>query len=150
MRYTFIIALFVFVFAACKNNDTQNRSAANDASANEIPKAALDSNNYTTIQWLDSLKDFGTVNAGEKVGVVFRFKNSGNKPLYVESATAQCGCTVAEFTQGAVMPGKEGFVKALFNTEHQPPTVHKTVTVVTNTKNDRSRILAFIGEVKSN
>jgi hypothetical protein len=151
MRFTILLLLSIAVFAACKNEDHgKGKRAMIEKIIPQGEDDQMDSTKFTTIQWLDSLKDFGTVNEGEKVGIVFRFKNSGDKPLYIQSATPGCGCTVPEFTEEAVMPGKEGFVKAVFNTEHQPPTVQKTITVTTNTKNGRSHILYFIGEVKSN
>lgn len=107
-----------------------------------------DSTKFTTIKWLDSIKDFGSVTEGEKVEIMFRFRNTGDKPLVVQTVTPSCGCTVPEYTQEAVLPGKEGYVKAIFNSAHQPPTVLKTITVGTNTRGNRVHNLQFMGEVK--
>jgi hypothetical protein len=46
------------------------------------PERSADTANYTTIQWLDSVVNFGSIPMGEQVKVVFRFRNSGNNPLY--------------------------------------------------------------------
>jgi len=95
---------------------------------------------------LDSLVDFGTVKEGQAANIQFRFKNTGEKPLIVASVVASCGCTVPEYSRDAILPGKEGFIKAVFNSSGQHATVHKTITVATNTKKQLDTI-AFKGEV---
>jgi hypothetical protein len=48
-----------------------------------------DSARYTSIQWLDSTKDFGTIAEGQKVQVNFRFRNTGATPLVITQVTTQ-------------------------------------------------------------
>ncbi len=109
----------------------------------------FDSSNYTAIQWLDSIVNFGTVTRGEKVHVSFRFKNSGGKPLFLAEVKPSCGCTVAEYTKGAVAPGRQGEIKAEFDSNHGfAGKVRKTIRVTSNTKNQQTYTLIFTGEVK--
>jgi len=104
--------------------------------------------NLTTIQWIDSVKDFGTIIHGEKVKVVFNFLNSGDKPLYITSAKPSCGCTLADYTKSAVLPGQQGEVTAEFDSNHgMPQHVHKTVVVTCNAKNKPQTVLMFTGNV---
>ena len=44
---------------------------------------AADSANFTQVQWLDSVVNFGTMQMGETKTVTFRMKNIGNKPLFL-------------------------------------------------------------------
>jgi hypothetical protein len=111
-------------------------------------KASTDTTNYTTVQWLDSIKDLGKLKMGEKVGIDFRFRNTGEKPLYIISAEPGCGCTVADYPKEAIMPGKEGVVKAEFDTKRGGTgAVHKNIVVVTNTKYNVNHNLFFTGEL---
>lgn len=146
MRYS--IALFLLLaLASCKNEGEEQGGTPVTINENTAP-GPVDSANFTTVQWLDSLKDFGTVKEGEKVDLTFRFRNTGDKPLLVQSAVAGCGCTVPEYTREPVMPGKEGFIKAVFNSSGQPPMVHKSVSVEMNTKGTQVHTVSFMGEIK--
>jgi hypothetical protein len=143
MKIFTAIFFALMVLASCKNEDSKT---TNDASSEEVDLS--DSTKFTTVKWLDSLVDFGTVTNGQRVNVQFRYVNTGNKPLVIGGVVAGCGCTIPEYTKEPVMPGKEGYVKAVFNSINQPPTVHKTVSVAMNTK-EQSYTLTFIGEVKN-
>lgn len=108
-----------------------------------------DTATYTTIQWLDSLVDFGTITQGEKIQLKFRFRNTGNKPLFITSVRAGCGCTVPSYTKEAVAPGGEGEVTASFDTNRSAAgDTRKTVVVHTNTHNGSEHSLIFTGHVK--
>lgn len=144
MKAYIFILISLLAVVSCKNDE--NKAGKNNAAAaREIDIS--DSTKFTTVKWLDSLVDFGSVPEGEKVDVRFRFKNTGDKPLIVASVVATCGCTVPEYSQEPVMPGKEGYIKAVFNSSGQLPTIQKTIHVAMNTK-QQSYPLSFIGEVK--
>jgi hypothetical protein len=148
-----IIAILIglITIVSCQSESTENTPGKKplDVPATiDADGAVMDSSNLTTVQWIDSLVDFGTVKDGEKVNINFRFKNTGDKPLIVQSVVPGCGCTVPEYTKEPVMPGAEGFIKAVFNSVGQPPTVHKSINVAMNTKGQPNYTLSFIGEVK--
>lgn len=108
-----------------------------------------DTANFTTIQWIDSIVNFGTITQGEKIQLKFRFKNIGDKPLFITNVRAGCGCTVPDYTKGAVAPGSEGEVTAAFDTNRaMAGNVRKTVVVHTNTRNGNEHTLIFTGDVK--
>lgn len=72
-------------------------------------KLIADTANYTTIQWLDSIVNFGSIEMGKQTQLRFRFRNTGNKPLFLAHVEAGCGCTIPNFTKGAIAPGDEGW-----------------------------------------
>lgn len=86
----------------------------------------------TTVEIIDSVYDFGTINEGDIVEFSFRFKNTGNKPLAVTDAKASCGCTVPEKPTAPIKPGEMGFIKVKFNSDRKPGEAYKSITVTSN------------------
>lgn len=117
--------------------------SCNSGNAAETPKPG----DVTTIEWIDSVKNVGSVNEGQVVDIAFRFRNTGNKPLVIEDVKASCGCTVAERPEAPIAPGKEGEIKASFNSQGRPGMNNKTLTVYANTGSDEHK-LNFSVEVK--
>src|SRR5258708_6667739 len=106
------IGLYVLIIIAmaaigCGNNNVSS-VVLSPGSTTQLHQ--IDTANYTTIKWMDSVKDFGTVPQGEKVKIVFHFLNSGDKPLFIASVKPGCGCTLADYTKSAVLPGGQGEV----------------------------------------
>ena len=117
--------------------------SCNSGNAAETPKPG----DVTTIEWIDSVKNVGTVDEGQVVDIAFRFRNTGDKPLVIEDVKASCGCTVAERPEAPIAPGKEGEIKASFNSQGRPGMNNKTLTVYANTGSDEHK-LNFSVEVK--
>jgi len=139
MRYLLTCLIAASLIAGCKNNDKSGAAAGT---------TITDSTQFTTIQWLDSTKDFGKIAEGQKLEVSFRFKNTGDKPLVIEKVQPSCGCTVAEQSTEPIAPGAEGQVKASFNSEGRTGVNHKTLFVYANTKGSRSHSLQFVVQVE--
>lgn len=133
-----LIVLSFFVSVSC-NNDGAKPGEAQTA----------DTANYTSIQWLDSAVNFGSIAMGEQAKVVFKFRNTGSNPLFLTNVRAGCGCTVADYTQGAIAPGNEGEVTGAFDSNKaQPGEVRKNIFVTTNTNNRRDHTLIFTGVIR--
>ena len=147
MNYRYVILLLISgcTWFACKN-ETKKESNQKAAAQTGIENALTDTANFTTIQWLDSVQNFGKVADGEKVLISFHFKNSGDKPLVVTNVTAGCGCTVPEKPEAPIAPGEEGMIKAEFNSEGKVGQVSKNVNVTCNTL-QQNYTLIFEGEV---
>jgi hypothetical protein len=139
-RALFILPLLLLiVFYSCNSGDAIAKEAPADV--------ATDSANFTTVKWNDTAVNFGTVVKGEKVHIKYTCTNTGSKPLFIYSVRPGCGCTVADYTKAAIMPGKTGEVNADFDSNHgNPGEVHKSITVQTNTLNASPR-LTFTGTV---
>ena len=80
----------------------------------------------------------------EKNAVVtytFTFTNVGDLPLVIHQATASCGCTVPEYTQEPIMPGKKGTIKVTYSGEGRSPGYFKkSITLRTNAKTEMIRL----------
>lgn len=101
----------------------------------------------TTIQWIDSVKDMGKINEGQVVDISYRFKNTGTKPLVIKNVNVSCGCTVAEKPEQPIAPGKEGIIKASFNSSGKPGPNSKSIMVYANTEGTEEHKLNFMVEV---
>ncbi|MBL7698016.1 MAG: DUF1573 domain-containing protein [Chitinophagaceae bacterium] len=119
-----IFLTFVSFAAACGSTDAPKDI---DAIRNESSKE------LTTIEWIDSVRNFGNISEGQKLSVSFRFKNTGNKPLVIQSVHPACGCTVADYPKEPIAPGQEGEITGEFNSEGREGQNHKEITVRTNT-----------------
>lgn len=106
-----------------------------------------DNSSLTTIQWLDSAKNYGTISEGQRLDVSFRFKNTGEKPLVISGVRPSCGCTVADPPKEPVAPGGTGTINASFNSEGREGMNKKEIFVSANTKGMRDHVLTFEVEV---
>ncbi len=133
-----ILALFVVSFLfSCRENDSKQKVSG----SMQLPK---DSSLFTKITWLDSTsRDYGTIPEGQKLEVAYRFLNSGDKPLIIARVQPSCGCTIAEQPDEPIMPGKEGIIKASFNSEGRIGINHKKLYVFANTKGSQSNEVQF-------
>ena len=135
-----VLAGVAIGFMACKDELKEEKKAE--------AKILNDSTNYTTVKWLDSAVNFGTIKMGEKILIKFRCLNTGNKPLIIVNARPGCGCTVANYTKEPIAPGAEGLITAEFDSNKaHGGTVSKYIMVITNTKNNSENNLMFSGEV---
>ena len=110
---------------------TPTSADATEADPN-VPKTSMEFDNMT--------HDFGTIDEGDKVEHVFKFKNSGDEPLIINSAKGSCGCTVPEWPKEPVAPGGEGEIKVVFNSKGKKNKQTKTVTINANTDPNPTRL----------
>lgn len=138
MKYLLILIVSIGLFTSCKessgNSDVQSAAAG-------------DSSKFTTIQWLDSTKNLGKINEGQKVEVAFKFKNTGNYPLVIQSVHPGCGCTVADYPKEPIAPGAEGQITGSFNSQGREGMQHKEITVMANTSGTQEHHVYFEVEV---
>lgn len=119
---------------------TTTRPAANTPTANkpaEKPEGPLPAFEWETIE-----HDFGTIKEGEKVTHVYKFKNTGEVPLIIESVRPSCGCTAPNWSKEPIPVGGEGTVEVVFDSKGKPNAQNKTVTVTANTW-PQSTVLRF-------
>ncbi len=135
MRFLLFAILVVGSIAAGCNGGAKKDKVTNMALA--------DTARYTTIEWLDSARDFGKIPEGQKLDVAFRFRNTGTTPLVIGQVRPSCGCTIAEQPQEPIAPGSEGQIKAVFNSEGRSGVNHKTLFVTANTRGKQDYSLQF-------
>lgn len=139
MKY---LLAFVFV-ASIISCDYADKTPAGVAHSTQ----PLDSTKFTTIQWIDSVKDYGKITEGQKLDVSFRFKNTGDKPLVISSVRPSCGCTAAEPPKEPIAPGAEGVITASFNSQGREGINKKDIYVEANTKGTQNHTIHFDVEV---
>jgi len=92
--------------------------------------------------------DFGKIKQGTPVIYFFEIKNTSDKPIVVENASASCGCTIPEKPEKPINPGATGKLKVQYSAAavgiftkdihiklagiDQPKTVQITGEVVSN------------------
>lgn len=89
----------------------------------------------TTIEYFELKHDFGNVFYPSDNKYTFKFKNTGDKPLVIEKATASCGCTVPNKPEEPILPGEIGELDVIFRPKSGQvgQSVTKKITVTANT-----------------
>jgi hypothetical protein len=65
----------------------------------------------------------------------FKFKNTGNSPLIVNSVKASCGCTTPKWTRDPIAPNGSGEITVSYDPKNRPGAFTKSVTVGSNAEN---------------
>lgn len=101
-----------------------------------------------TIKFAKIEHDYGVIKEdGGKQECNFTFTNTGDDTLKLISVKPGCGCTTSDWTKGPILPGKQGFVKAVYDPVNRPGKFNKIVTVNTNDKDHPTVILTIKGDV---
>ncbi|MBQ9077492.1 MAG: DUF1573 domain-containing protein [Muribaculaceae bacterium] len=90
------------------------------------------------MHFVEKSYDFGTIK--EENGPVsheFEFKNTGDSPLVIISASASCGCTRPEYPIEPIRPGKSGKIKVTYNPAGRPGEFDRSIKLRTNVKGKR-------------
>lgn len=144
-----LLLIAVASLSACKDKDAEKKIAALEARLSELegtktaspvatpqpvqPEETKPEGPVASIQFEKVEHDFGTITEGQKVSYTYKFKNTGDAPLIIQSAQPSCGCTVPEWSKEPIPVGGEGFVKAEFDSKGKPNAQNKTITVTANT-----------------
>lgn len=140
MKKLLILAIAALSFTACRN---ANNSTAETNADGTVKPANPDA---AVVVFEREIFDFGKITQGDKVEHEFKFKNTGKSPLIVSNATATCGCTVPEIPKEPILPGKEGVIKVVLNSEGKEGMQDKVVTVTSNA-NPSTSTVHLVGEV---
>ena len=138
-----LIAILAFGMTACQNDskdsadgdEATTATLTEDVTTSEIAENATEVPEIpaTTVEWTAKVHDFGDIPKGEKQKTVFTFKNTGENPLVISSATAGCGCTVPKKPEEPIAPGEEGEIEVEYNGSGTGK-ISKNVTVLLNTE----------------
>lgn len=69
------------------------------------------------LEFKETRFSFGKVKQHVPVTHVFSFKNISGKPVIIETATAECGCTTPEFPKGMIAKNAVNTIKVTYNSE---------------------------------
>lgn len=98
------------------------------------------------INWLETLHDFGAFD--ESLGLVtttFKAVNTGDEPLIVLSARANCGCTTPRYNLETILPGDTLSLSVSYNASGRPGRFEKKIYVTSNA--EKNSVLTIIGTV---
>jgi hypothetical protein len=98
-------------------------------------------NNNAEIKFETTEIDLGELKFKGNGNCSFTFTNTGNTPLVIQHVKTSCGCTMPEWPNKPVKPGKSAEIKINYDTTH-PGAFNKTITVFYNGKN--SPVMLFI------
>ncbi len=85
-------------------------------------------NAQTEVNFAEKSHSFGKIKQHVPVTYVFSFTNTSTRPVVIENASAECGCTTPEYAKGAIMKGKTSEIKVTYNSENAG-SFKKNVTV---------------------
>lgn len=91
--------------------------------------------------------DFGELDAGKTVELTFKFKNTGDETLIITNINSSCGCTIPRIGKKEYQPGETGVIPVRFNSRGLKGKIAKTVTIVTNDKDNEYTTLKIKGTV---
>lgn len=104
----------------------------------------------TTIQFEETVYDFGTIKDGESVTHTYKFTNTGTEPFVITSAKGSCGCTVPKWSREPIAPGESSEIVVTFNSRGKGReggvNQNKRVTIIGNT-NPPNTYLSIKGTV---
>lgn len=109
-------------------------------------KESKDVKKFPVLNWAEQTHDFAEIAQGKPVSTTFNYTNSGEVPLVIADVKTSCGCTVADYTKDAVLPGKSGYVRVTYNAANTGA-FNKAVTITANTESG-SQVLFIKGTVK--
>ncbi|MDR1417140.1 MAG: DUF1573 domain-containing protein, partial [Prevotellaceae bacterium] len=90
---------------------------------------------WAQMQFTKTAHDFGQIpEMGGDATYQFEFTNTGKAPIIITNVESSCGCTTPEWSKQPVLPGKTGFVKAIFDPKDRPGIFDKEITVSTTTE----------------
>jgi hypothetical protein len=92
--------------------------------------------------------DFGKVKQGDVVSCEFVFKNAGGAPLVIERVETTCGCTAALVSEKTIAPGREGKIKATFDTRGYSGRLARYLYLVSNDGENVRRELSLVADIQ--
>lgn len=144
------VIIWFALLTSCKNKPTKEQmlhAYENKMGIKPSRLAQIDTINFTTIEWINPTRNFGTVKEGDSVFIKFRCRNTGNNPLFLSEIYSPCGCTVPYYTEKVILPGEEDELPVYFNTVGQEKLVRKNIIVTSNTSNGAKHTLYFEGQI---
>ena len=145
-KLIYLIILGILISCGSKNIDLQMEEIINTLITDSVVEMDITDKdevreisaemleNPTTIEFEEPEHDFGEVSVGSAIDFSFKFKNTGESPLIIQSVKAACGCTVLkDWPKGIIQPGESGEIPIVLNTNF-PGEQKKYVSIIANTR----------------
>jgi hypothetical protein len=136
MKKLFLLFSFATIIAC----NSQQKPVANDSklsadlvnnpvSAEGTSEADLAA--MATMDFTDTMHNFGALKEGDIVTYDFEFKNNGK---LISSATGSCGCTAPDYPHKPIEPGEVANITVKFNSDGKQYHQEKSVSIATNSR----------------
>lgn len=140
----------IFFLPSCKSKKDRFKDLhpyENNLGIKPAKLAQIDTIHFTTVKWMEPNRNFGTITEGDSVKFTYKFKNTGQHPLFISGVKAECGCTGIQYQEKPIWPDEESELVVKFDSFNESGDVYKTITVTTNTSNKVHHVLSFHGRV---
>lgn len=84
------------------------------------------------IKFKETTINFGEIDSGAEVNVVFEFENTGDSVLIIKNVSTSCGCTSTQLAKLEYQPGEKGTIPVKFISKGYSGKITKTITVSNN------------------
>lgn len=153
-----LFALAMMAMTSCTNNNQDEKIAALEKRIKELEgtgeatkqqPTSLAANVESTaeptgplpkFEFVEEEFDFGTIEAGTVIEHTFKFKNVGDAPLVIQSATASCGCTVPKKPTDPIPVGEYGVIGVKYNSTNKNGVQSPIITIRANTNPNVKKI----------
>ncbi|MBS3807233.1 MAG: DUF1573 domain-containing protein, partial [Bacteroidales bacterium] len=93
---------------------------------------ARERKNAPHVSFENTSHDFGKVEKGGRVEHVFRFTNTGQRPLKIRKIRATCGCTTVKPEKTVIPSGETSSFKAILSVGSRKGQLHKSIYFISN------------------
>ena len=91
--------------------------------------------------------DFGKIYRGDQIERNVTLKNTGSDTLMLGSVEVSCGCTGTALSEQRIAPGGSGSLLIKFNSKNFSGSIHKTVTINSNSAQAARTVIEFVGNI---
>jgi Protein of unknown function (DUF1573) len=100
------------------------------------------------LQWENPEQTFNVKAEDKTVLASYRFKNTGQKAVRIESVKTSCGCTTAALAKSEYAPGESGEIEAKFKLEGRTGEQEKIIMVKTSGAPDKPTFLQLMVNIE--
>lgn len=124
MKLAFGILTFALITGSCSTKSENRSSVSSKGGGGAV----------TTIQWQDTVKELGIIEAGKKYQISFACRNTGSVPLIFQKIESTCGCTVLDKKiDRPLLPNQVDSITGEFSMTETGPITRK-IYVLANTE----------------
>ncbi len=102
---------------------------------------------YAELKFEAQVFDFGNATTGVQLTHVFKFTNTGEQPLNIESVEVECDCLSYELNKTILAPGEEGLLTVTLNTTNLKGLTIRKIVINANIENNKKEI-SIMTEIK--
>ena len=100
-----------------------------------------------TITFDQTTIEYGTIAENSDGYRVFKFKNTGDKPLILSNVKPSCGCTSPKWSKEEILPGKTGEITVGYDTRIKG-NFRRSIEVYSNDRKNKRTTIFITGNVK--